>query len=38
MYQNRMREQRVQNVVNIDKIKFEPYADLVDQGFLQFSD
>ena len=33
MYQNKLQEQGVQDVVNINKIKFEPYGDLVKQAF-----
>ena len=28
----------IQDVVNISKIKFEPYGDLVDQAFPQFNE
>ena len=28
LYQNKLREQSVQNVVNTNKIKFEPYGGL----------
>ena len=37
MYQNKLQEKGVQDVVNINKMKFEPYDDLVDQAFLQFN-
>ena len=30
IYQNKLLEEGVQDVVNINKIKFEPYGDLVD--------
>ena len=32
-YQNKMQEQGAQDIVNINKTKFEPYGDLVDQGY-----
>ena len=32
--QNKQQEQGFQDVVNTNKIKFEPYLDLVDQHFL----
>ena len=35
IYQNKLQEEGAQNVVNISKIKFEPYCDFADQGFLQ---
>ena len=38
MYQNKLQEQRVQDAVNRKKIKFEPYGDLVHQGFSQFNE
>ena len=38
MYQNKLQEEQVQNVININKIKFEPYGDLVDQVFVQFNE
>ena len=38
MYQNKLQEQGVQDVVNRVKIKFEPYGDLVDQAFSQFNE
>ena len=31
MYQNKFQEQGVQDIVNIDEIKFEQYGDLVDE-------
>ena len=31
LYQNKLQQQGVQDVVNTNKIKFEPYGDLVDQ-------
>ena len=37
LYQNNLQEQWVQDVVNSSQIKFEPYGDLVDQAFLQFT-
>ena len=38
MYQNKLQEEGVQNVVNVNKIKFEPYGGLVDQVFLQYNE
>ena len=38
LYQNKLQEQGVQDVVNRNKIKFEPYRDLVDQAFSQFNE
>ena len=38
LYQNKLQEQGVQDVVNRSKIKFEPYGDLVDQAFSQFNE
>ena len=38
MYQNKLQEQGVQDVVNRNKISFEPYCDLVDQAFSQFNE
>ena len=29
LYQNKLQEPEVQDIVNINKIKFEPYGDLV---------
>ena len=37
LYQNKLPEQGVQDIVNRNKIKFEPYGDLVDQAFSQFN-
>ena len=37
-YQNKLHEQGLQDVVNRNKIKFEPYGDLVDQVFSQFNE
>ena len=37
MYQNKLQEKGIQDVVNINKMEFEPYDDLVDQVFLQFN-
>ena len=36
-YQNKLREQGVKAVVNMSKINFEPYGDLVDQASSQFN-
>ena len=30
MYQNKMQEEQVQDVLNVNKVKFEAYGDLVD--------
>ena len=38
IYQNKLQEEGAQNVVNINKIKFEPYCDFPDQGFLQHNE
>ena len=38
MYQNKLQEEGVQNVVNINKIDFKSYNDLVDQTLLQFNE
>ena len=37
LFKNSLQEQGVQAVVNMNKIKFEPYGDLVDQAFSQFN-
>ena len=37
MYQNKLQEERVQDVVDINKMKFEPYGDLVYQTISQFN-
>ena len=37
-YQNKLREQVVQHVVNMNKIKFEPYGDLFDQANSKFDE
>ena len=36
--QNKLQEQGVQDVVNRNKIKFEPYGYLLDQDFSQFNE
>ena len=36
-YQNKLHEQGLQDVVNRNKIKFEPYGDLVDQAFFFYN-
>ena len=36
--QNKLQEQGVQDVVNRNKIKFEPYGYLLDQAFSQFNE
>ena len=38
MYQNKLQEEGVQDVVHINKMKFELYGDLVDQAFSQFNE
>ena len=38
MYQNKMREDRDQYVVNINKTKFEAYSDLAEQAFLKLNE
>ena len=38
LYQNKMQEQGVQDVVNRSKVNFEAYGDLVDQAFSQFNE
>ena len=38
MYQNNLQDERVQDVVNVNKIKSETFGDLTDQNFLQFND
>ena len=38
LYQNKLQEQSVQNVVNTNKIKFEPYGGLVDQAYSKFNE
>ena len=37
-YQNRQQKEQVQDVINISKMKFEPYGDLDDQAFVQFNE
>ena len=38
MYQSKLQQQGVQGVINRNKIKFEPYDDLIDQAFSQFNE
>ena len=38
IYQNKLQRERVQDVVSINKRKFKPYGDLVDQAFLNFNE
>ena len=38
MYRNNLQEEGVQYVVNLNKMKSEPYRDLVDQMFQQFNE
>ena len=33
LYQNKLQQQEVQDVVNRNKMKFEPYGHLIYQGF-----
>ena len=38
MYQNKLQEEGVQDVVNMNIVKSEPFGDLVDQDFSQFDE
>ena len=38
LQQNKLQDQGVQAVVKMNKVKFEPYGDLVDQTFSQFNE
>ena len=38
IYQNKLQEQGIQDVVNVSKINFKPYGNLVDQTFSQFNE
>ena len=38
MYQNKLQEEQVHDVISISKIKTEPYGDLVDQAFVQLNE
>ena len=38
LYQNKLQEQRIQEVANMNKIMFKPYSDLVDQTFSDFNE
>ena len=38
LFQNKLQEKGVQDVVNRNKIKLEPYGDLVDLAFFQFNE
>ena len=38
MYQNKLQEQGIQDVVNTNRIKFQPYGDLVDQIYSKFNE
>ena len=38
LYQNKLQEKGVQDIVNRKKIKFESYGNLVDQTFSQFNE
>ena len=38
MYQNKLQNQGVKDVLNINKIKFEPCGDLVDEALSQFNE
>ena len=37
LYQNKLLEPSVQTVVNSNKIKFEPYVDLVDEVYSRYN-
>ena len=37
-YQNKLREKEAQDVINVNKTKFEPYGDLVDQNVIDNQD
>ena len=32
LYRNKLQQQGIQNIVNMNKIKFEPHGDLIDQA------
>ena len=38
IYQDKLEEQGVQDVIHVKKIKFEPYGDLVDQACSKFNE
>ena len=38
LYRNKLQEQGVQNVINRNKVKFEPDGDLFEQNFSQFNE
>ena len=38
LYQNKPQEQRLQDIVNIKKIKVEPYGDLVDEVYSRLNE
>ena len=38
IYQNKLQEEQVQDVINTNKMKFESYGALVDQAFVQLND
>ena len=38
LYQHKLQEQGVQDVGNINKIKFEPYGDLVDEEYSRLNE
>ena len=38
LHQNKLQEQGVQDVVNANKIKFEPYGGLVDEAYSKFNE
>ena len=38
LYQNKLQKEGFQDVVNINKSKFEPYGNLVGQAFLKLND
>ena len=38
LHQNKLQEQGLQDVVNANKIKFEPYGGLVDEAYSKFNE
>ena len=38
MYQNKVQEEQVQDVIKINKMKFEPHGDLLNQAFVQLNE
>ena len=37
LYQSKLQDQGEQDIINMKKMKFDPYSDLVDQALYQFS-